>query len=312
MKRWMVGSVVALCVVLASGPAIAGKTAHFERSFPAAGIQEVKVEVSFHDVRVVATPGDTIEVTVDLETRSTGAKADKILARATPGFTVDGKVLEISAGQEHRHWWGSGSLNGTVTILLPPGRHLDVDTASGDCRIEGDLGTKGLEVDTASGDVDLDGTVEDAEIDTASGEVRLRLRRPAGTIELETASGDVVVTGEMTRLEAGTASGDLRVSGSVRRIELETSSGDVDLRWERVSPGSLADIETASGDVRLTVPAGTAVAGTVTTYSGEIASDLPGRKGARGKVLELTAADPKLRVEISTSSGDVSLKTAKD
>jgi len=312
VSGWLLGGLAVLGTVLLPAPAMAGKTDHFERSFPAAGIGEVQVDLSFHDVRVVVGHGDTIAVTVDLKTRRTGKKADELLADARPELKVDGEVLEIRAKGKHWHGWGSNGLDGKITILMPRGRDLEIETASGDCSIEGDLSSGGLEIETASGDVQLDGVAGDAEVDTASGDIRLSLRRPAGAIELETSSGDVAVTGDMERLEVQTASGDMRLGGSFKKVELETSSGDVDLRWTRVDQDSMADIETASGDVRIFMPNGTVVAGLVVTGSGSIVSDFAGKKDARGKTFELTASSPALRVEISTSSGDVSLKNVKD
>jgi len=308
----MVGGVAVLLVTLMAVPAMAGKTAHFERSFPAAGLEEVSVDVSFHDVRLVVAPGDTIDVTVDLKTSSSGAKADKLLAGARPTFTVHDHALEIVAKSQGRHWWGSGNVGGKITIHLPPGRDLSIDTASGDCAIAGDLGAKGLEVDTASGDIHMEGSVANAEIETASGDVALELRRPGRGLDIETASGDVSVTGTVDGLDVETASGDVRFEGSFHRAELDTSSGDVILRLERVEPGAEASIESSSGDVELTVPANTAVAGLATTVSGEITSDLGRIVGRHKRALELTAVNPALRIEASTSSGDLSLKTARD
>jgi len=312
MKRWMTGGVLVFSMALAAGPVMAGQTRHFERSFPAAAIGEVEVDVDFHDVRVVASPGDTVRVTIDLETGSGGARAETVLAEAMPRVTLEGKVLEIESRGERHYRRSPGGVSGTVTIHLPPGRHLSLDTASGDCRIDGDLGSGGLDVETSSGEVVLAGSVGDAEIDTASGDVRLDLARPAGAIEVQTSSGNVVVHGELTRLEAETSSGSVSVKGSCNRVELESSSGDLTIRWERVPPGALADLETSSGDVTIIVPVGAAVAGMVTTSSGEIASDLPGVMGRRKRVLELTATNPVLRLEVSTSSGDISLKTTGD
>jgi len=305
MRGWMVSGVVGLGFVLGAVPAMAGKTAHFERSVAAGNIGVVQVDVSFHDVRVEVAPGDTIRVTVDLK-----GKSEKLLDEAKPKIEVDGKILKITAKRHHHFGWGSGSVSGKVSIEMPPGRELDVDTASGDCQVDGDLGSADLDVDTASGDVAVDGAFEQGEIDTASGEARLKLRRPAGALEVQTASGDVAVDGEVAKFKAGTASGDVRANGLKGAAEVDTASGDVVLRWAGMPSGTTADIETASGDVRITLPAGAAVTGMVTTYSGDIVSDFPGTRKGHGRALELQANNPALRLEISTASGDVALRTS--
>lgn len=305
MRRWMVNGTVGLAVVLAAVPAMAGTTAHFERSVAASNIRVVQVDLSFHDLRVDVTPGDTIRVTVDLK-----AKNGKLLEEAKPVIEADGKVLRIVAQRHHHFRWGSGGVSGTVSIEMPPGRDLDVDTASGSCSLEGDLGSGDLDVDTASGDVTVDGGFAEGEIDAASGEVRLKLHRPAEGLEVQTASGDVVIDGEMVQLKAETSSGNVRVSGLTGKAEVDTASGDVTLQWGGMPSGATADIETASGDVTITLPAGATVAGMVTTSSGNIVSDYPGARKGRGHVLELMGDNPALRLEVSTSSGDVSVTAA--
>ncbi len=305
MRRRMVSGAVGLALVLVAVGAMAGTTAHFERSVAAGNIRVVQVDLSFHDLRVKVAPGDTIRVTVDLK-----AKNDELLEEARPVIEADGKVLRITARRSHHFKWRSGRVSGKVFIVMPPGRDLDVDTASGSCRVEGDLGSGDFDVDTASGDVTVDGGFAEGEIDAASGEVRLKLHRPVRGLEVQTASGDVTVDGEIAQFEAETSSGDVRVSGLMGTAEVDTASGDVTLRWGGTPSGATADIETASGDVGITLPEGATVAGMVTTSSGNIISDFPGAMKGRGRILELMADNPALRLEVSTSSGDVSIRAS--
>lgn len=290
-------------VALAALPASAAKTAHMERSLAAGTIRMVEADLSVHDLNVRVAPGETIEVTVDLRAGST-----KRLEEIRPKIEVNDHVLKIVAPKHHHHWgWGSSGTHAAITIVMPPGRELDVDTASGDVRLDGDLGAN-FEVDTASGDVTVEGAFAQGEIDTASGDVRLKLDKPAEGLDIETASGDVTVEGGAAKAHLETASGDVRVDGLTGPAEVDTASGDVTLQWPEVPAGADAEIETASGDVRIVLPPTAAVAGTVTTHSGDLRSDFPSSRSGHGRILELRSDRPALRLEISTSSGDVSIE----
>jgi DUF4097 and DUF4098 domain-containing protein YvlB len=303
-----------LVVAAVAAAATAGAaTKHYEHVFRATDGSTVKVDVSFHDVTVTVVPGDEVRVSVDLETKATGDSAERLFKRYEPTFTVEHDTLLIRS-VTHRHWtlfsFGSSGVHGKVVVAMPPGKNLSLDTASGDCKVEGNLGDAKLSADVASGDVEVHGRARTINIDSASGDVTLELEGAVDVVSADTASGDVHVTGSVKDLKADTASGDVTATGLTGPANVDTASGDVSLEWTSIGTGTKVLVDTASGDARLVLPAGTEVAGKVTTSSGAIRSDFPGEKSGRGKTLRLSSgAAEAVHVRIDTASGDVQLRT---
>jgi DUF4097 and DUF4098 domain-containing protein YvlB len=298
---------------MAAAATAGATTKHYEHVFRAADGSAVKVDVSFHDVTVTVSPGDEVRVAVDLETKATGERAKQIFKRYEPAFKVEHDTMLIrSVGQ--RHWtlfsFGSRNVRGKVVVTMPPGKNLILDTASGDCTLNGNLGDAKLSADVASGDVEVHGGAREISIDSASGDVTLELEGVIEIVSADTASGDVHVTGAVNQLKADTASGDVTASGLTGAASADTASGDVSLEWASIAAGSKVVVDTASGDARFVLPAGTEVAGKVTTSSGSIHSDFAGDKSDRGRTLHLSSsAAGAVRVRIDTASGDVQLRS---
>jgi DUF4097 and DUF4098 domain-containing protein YvlB len=123
-----------------------------------------------------------------------------------------------------------------IGATVPTGVPIELRTGSGDCTLDGLLGT--LSIHTGSGDIDgwaLAGTELDAT--TGSGDVRLDVTAPAERVHVRTGSGDVF-------LDVPSGSYDLRV---------DTGSGDEHFHSvsnDSSAPGTL-EITTGSGDVTI-------------------------------------------------------------
>ncbi|NOZ79914.1 MAG: DUF4097 domain-containing protein [Acidobacteria bacterium] len=329
-------------------PGIAGAAAaHFQKSFPAQGISAVKVNVSFHDVQVVVRQTPSVNITVDLTSRDSKKRAAKLFAEYKPSFTVRDGIITVKSLRKHRIWsWGGMSITGKVIVTVPPGIDLNLDTSSGDCEVQGNLGHATIKADTSSGDVTVSGSARRISADTSSGDVRLHLSTPseeitadtssgsvsvdgsarkisadtasgdvvlhldptAGKVEVDTSSGDVTLTGGAARFSADTSSGDVLGTGLTGNVEANTSSGNVTLAWLKVVPGSNVDIDSGSGEVRLLFPGETALEGRITTSSGDIRSDFPGMTRDHGRLFVLESNTAAATVRISTASGSITLK----
>lgn len=133
-----------------------------------------------------------------------------------------------------------------------------------------------VEVETSSGDVEFDGPA------TLVGPVRVR-----------TSSGDVTLTGGVGELIAETASGDVRVKGGeLAGLQVDTSSGDVraDVLCAKVV------VDTSSGDIRLS----------------HVSGGLSARASSGDVFASWSRLIPGDRVEVRTSSGDVTLRLPED
>jgi DUF4097 and DUF4098 domain-containing protein YvlB len=169
------------------------------------------------------------------------------------------------------------------TIALPSGARVGVRTVSGNIRISNVKGE--LRAESVSGDVSA----------AAVGQLRT-LKSVSGDIELTDVSGDDVaantVSGDVTARNLKARSLDLEsVSGDMRftdadcdRISLRTINGDIDYAG-RLSRSGRYELQSHSGDVRVTPSGSVAFDLEASTFSGDVRSDyaLTGRGGAQGR-----------------------------
>lgn len=125
--------------------------------------------------------------------------------------------------------------NKSLEILLPAEianalSSVDMDAASAEITMEALIAEK-LEIDTASGDVTATAcSFTEVDYDGASSECRME-NCTIGEFEMDAASGDAVLSGSIGELSFDSASGNLTVTTTVApgKIDVNTASGDVDL-----------------------------------------------------------------------------------
>jgi len=298
-------------VILIAGTAGASsESSHTERSFAATVGGTVTVDVSFHDVEVRVRPGDSIDVTVDIEVSTWGSKAKKILEKYEPQFEERGGDLKIRSRRDGGSFTiGYLNTKGNITLQVPAGIHVVIDSSSGDCDLDGDFGDVTVVCDTSSGDVTMRGAAREINADTSSGSVDLRLSRPAASVVADTSSGDVRLVGGAEQVRADTSSGSVDLAGLTGNARIDTSSGGVEARWSLAVASSRVSVDTSSGRVRLVFPTGTALDGWVDTGSGRIESDFPGKSSDDGDHLRLAGGEGAVKVQVDTSSGNIQLLT---
>ena len=126
---------------------------------------------------------------------------------------------------------------------------LSIDVGSGDVKVTGAEGE--LSIDTGSGNVTLSGvTTEDADIETGSGDIRLDLEGALRSFHGETGSGDVTIRAPATlsaALDIETSSGEIEsdFDVAVTRREEDHLVGRIGSGTGRIS------VDTGSGSVRL-------------------------------------------------------------
>lgn len=192
-----------------------------------------------------------------------------------------------------------------------------------------------LIVNTSSADVDLRDLRGDVEVKTTSG--NLLADNLSGRLRVDTFSGDVDVVGTLTQLHVSTISGDVQVRGLRGDAELETTSGDFRISGDRIGrvtgksisgdvtiDGGLTDdaqvqIATHSADITIRLPGSVRAALDFTTINGELDAGgpitlMPGevggsrnRRGPRRYEIGSGSGPATLRLDLSTSSGDVRL-----
>jgi hypothetical protein len=184
---------------------------------------------------------------------------------------------------------------------------LKFDSGSGDISLSDVRGD--VKADTGSGDVSVTGARGSFKCDTGSGDCNIKAFN-GEVIDLDTGSGDIRVTDSTSRaVKADTGSGsiDLEIDG-VEEIDADTGSGDVTVD---AGGSRLARIkaDTGSGDVSLKLPRAIGFELHADVGSGDISSDFSDAQAImeRRKVKGYRRGDLKVKIDVDTGSGDVSV-----
>jgi len=225
----------------------------------------VELAISSGDVRVKAGRAGEVVLQADDDSR--------------PTLTVRGNrvVAEVE------------SMNSDVTIRVPRGSHIEVNTISGDIAVEG------------VGHVDLRTTTGDIAVDGAAS---LSARAIKGDVTANAVAGEIRV-----KTVSGSANIDGRSAGANARLEFETTSGD--LKWSgecgrdcRLRAASL------SGDIQLKLARSSSFEVRFSAYSGSLKDGigLTRQQGHRERARRNGRYDRgDGRIEVETYSGDLQL-----
>lgn len=149
--------------------------------------------------------------------------------------------------------------------------------------------------------VPLDWQCDSLEIDAASASLEvndLTIRE----MEFDGASGTCVFDNcTVEKLNVDTASGDVRFRGSLQQLDCDAASANIFLELNNV-PRSI-DLDTASGDLDVTLPADAGFTVTMDTMSGDFESDFAttSRNGSH------IAGNGRCRIDVDAMSGDVTV-----
>lgn len=293
-----------LCLAIA-GSAAADIEIHQQHRFEARPGATVVVDVSFHAVEVTAVPGDSVDVTVDVTVKGSGGSAKNVANQLQPQFLVEGDKLIIRSSVKRGWSWKRVSARGTVTISMPPGMNLSIDSSSGGTRISGDFGDAAVDFDASSGSLTVDGAMREVDADISSGSIRVAVMRPLEKFSADASSGSVRLTGGAHEAHVDTSSGSINVAGLLGEGHFDSSSGSITAQWNAIPAGTNVRAEASSGSVTLTFPEGTRLKGSVDVSSGGIQSDFPGSKSK--KHFDLDGGSGAVNLSVETSSGGVKL-----
>jgi hypothetical protein len=298
-------TVFAVISLFAAG-AGAGIELHQEHSFDARPGATVVVDVSFHTVEVEARPGDTIDVSVDIEVKGSGSSSKKALSELQPKFLEEGNKLIIRSTRKKGFSWKSVSAKGRVTVKMPPGMDLVVDSSSGSAVISGDFGDAVIRFDASSGSLTVDGAMRELHSDTSSGSVRAAVSRPLDVFTADASSGSARLSGGAHKTKVDTSSGSINLTGLLGDASFDSSSGSITAQWDAIPAGAKVRADASSGGVTLSFPAGTVFAGSVDVSSGGIHSVFPGFVREKDN-LQFDGGPGAVELKVDTSSGSVKL-----
>ncbi|WP_375484148.1 DUF4097 domain-containing protein [uncultured Mycobacterium sp.] len=231
------------------------------------------IQAAAGSIRLIATDRD--DTVVEVRPHDPSRQADVRSAEQARISYANGKLAVAPA----KHGF-LGARMGVVDILveLPSHSSAQVSVASADVHAEGDL----------------------ADVRFASASGNLGLQSITGRLNAATASGDVEVGLLDGDVKFRAASGSLTLDRVRGNAKSETSSGSTRIATA-VSGAVVA--HTASGDVEIGIPEGTAAQLDIMTASGVVTNRLQSSDGPN-------AADETLLVRVRSASGDVDIHRA--
>ena len=237
-------------------------------------------------VRVSAS--ERTDTVVLVEPINAASKSDvKVAEKTEVGFS-DGE-LSIKTNK-------SGDKNGSVaiTIELPVGSRLVLNTAWTDVHAEGRLGD--CELNLASGQVQLDYVAGTASIE--NGAAGVRIGEIEGVVRYEGSNGTVWI---------GHALSDVELNGAGGRFDIDRAEGSViakaancPIRVGRITRGQ-AELMNAAGGVEVGISDGTAAQVDAASTKGAVRNSLPAQDNP---------ADTKVKVYARTRLGDIVIHPA--
>ncbi len=307
--------------------AIAGCTSHsgvegdFDRQFTVSGPLTLELTSGKGDAHITTGPSGEVRIHGDIHVDSWSSESGRTRlqqVQSNPPISQEGNLIRIGGvGKGSR-----GDVEVDYTIVVPQDTQLRSTSGSGDVEVRGIQGPANftcgsgdvtaaeisgdVHVLCGSGDVKLSKIKGQAQVTTGSGDITLDTVQ--GESRLQAGSGTLEISNPGDALEAGTGSGDITIKGASADIRLRTSSGDLDVEG---NPGSSNywDFHTSSGEVTLHVPPTASFRLYARSSSGDIDAAIPiVMEGTTDKhELRARLGDGKARVEIQTSSGDISL-----
>jgi DUF4097 and DUF4098 domain-containing protein YvlB len=281
---------------------------HEKHRFDARPGATVVIDVSFHTVEVTAEPGGAVDVTVDLTIKGSGSSAKNAAADLRPVFEEEGDKLIIRSRRKKGWNWKSVKAKGKVTVQMPPGMNLTIDSSSGSARINGDFGDSKVVFDASSGSLTVDGAMRELHSDLSSGSVRATVSRPLDVFTSDASSGSSRLTGGARKAKAESSSGSINVSGLLGEGLFSASSGSIKAQWNAIPPNTTVRASASSGSVTLWFPQDIRVSGSLEVSSGGLHSDFPALVRGKDK-LELDGGPEAIDLEVDTSSGSIKLLT---
>jgi len=236
---------------------------------------------------------------------------------ANPPFSQSGDLIHIGASG-----WERAEFSADYTVTVPPDTEMRGFSGSGNLEVDGIAGPANFTM--GSGNIRATGIKNDLHAIVGSGNATFADTQ--GRLEATAGSGEVIVRGVKGDVRAHTASGEIRIEQPGGNVEAWAASGNIevrdvtaDLRIHSASgnirvdgnPGAsnFWDIRSSSGDVSLHVPSNASFRFYAHTSSGNVNAGVPSlHEESNGRHdFEARVGDGNARVEIGTTSGDISL-----
>lgn len=285
---------VSLAVI--NGPALAAQD--LTKRAPVAADATIEVSNVQGSVGVTAWDRNEVELTALLE-----SDKDKLEFEATE------RQVRIRVNRPEGKYHDSDE-DAILTLKVPKGARLVVDTVSADITVNGVRGEQRLE--SVSGAVGTQAFDAPVTLESVSGDILLKGSGGKAPISTQSVSGSTVVSDIRGAYEGAAVSGDITATvAAADRLRAGTVSGDVDIHAE-LTAGARVEFESISGTVELTIKPPVNAEFDIESFSGDIENCFGPQardksKYVPGSELNFTQGSGGARVRIQTLSGEVSV-----
>lgn len=250
-------------------------------------------------VDVTAWDRNEVELVADLESRK-----DELEFEATD------RHVHIEVDRPQGKYGHSDTDDANLTLRVPKGARLIIDTVSADITIVGVRGEQSLE--SVSGDVETQAF--DAPISTTavSGDVTVTGNGGKAVVSTDNVSGSATVTGIRGSYEGEVVSGSINATvAAAERLNVDTVSGDIVVHADLLPTARVA-MESVSGTIELVIKPPVNADFDIESFSGDIENCFGQKardtsKYTPGSELDYTQGKGGARVEIQTLSGEISI-----
>ena len=271
---------------------------------PAGNVNQSRSATANASVRVNNIAGSiTVQGWSNNQVQVTGTLSDDVTLDFH-GSADDLEVRVVYPQNSHNH------AEADLTIRVPAGSRLSVNTVSADVKASGLSGR--VQLESVSGDVTLDSRDSDISARSVSGDVTVTGSASGAHILGHSVSGDVKIGSVDGDVQAESISGIVKVfNSSISRTRLNSTSGNVEFSAALAKSGSYT-FNSTSGNLSLTFPGTPNARFDLYTFSGDIDNNF-GPKAQHtseygpGMELHFTNGSGSAQVTAHTLSGNITL-----
>jgi DUF4097 and DUF4098 domain-containing protein YvlB len=270
------------------------------------------------DIKVTTVSGD--QATLEIVKTARGRTADdarEMLGLVNVTVTERGSRVEVKTvyprGEDRNERHRNIDVSVAYTVSAPAGTRVTAASVSGSVSVDGIKGD--LSASSVSGTVRIANAGRVSSAKSVSGSVEVLDTQIDGGIEVQSVSGNVVLRKVNARqIEASSVSGEVQIQDvQAERIEGHSVSGNVEYSGT-LAKGGRYELNSHSGDVRLTIGPGTGFELEASSFSGSIKSDLPLKSDrdsdsgpGRRRSVNGVFGDGSAVLDVTTFSGNIVL-----
>jgi DUF4097 and DUF4098 domain-containing protein YvlB len=224
-------------------------------------------------------------------------------------FEADARIVRIEVDRPNSRY-GRDQEDAYLTLRVPRGARLVIDTVSADITVAGVRGEQDLE--SVSGDVGTQAFDAPVQTSAVSGDVTVTGTGGKAAVKTENVSGTATVTGVRGNFEGEVVSGEIHATvAAAEYLNVNSVSGDITINAE-LTPAARVDMESVSGTLTLAVKPPVNADFDIESFSGDIEVCFGPKarstsKFTPGSELSFTQGKGGARIELQTLSGEISV-----